>query len=111
MSDSKMIPQINEIKPRRGVELTIKSCFPENTTLEEQAAKVDEEMNEVAREDDEVLIAQEALDVAVAAVGLAEIALREQTEEIVGKNSLQGVLQGLIDDKYDKKQLDFSKEG
>ena len=112
MSEKKVIPQINEIKRKNqqgGVNLSIKSCYPEGSSIAEQIMKVDEEIDELNRcgPDEHLEIAREALDVATACVGLAEKQIKKRGDNV----NPQIVLQFMLDRKYEKKQKEFSEEG
>ena len=108
MSDIEMIPQINEIKPKKSLQVKIRSCFPENQSLIEQVKKLGEEDFELQNEvmDNNFLgIAREACDVATAAIGLAEIAIENGDYG----NPTEKILQNMIKSKYRKKQKEFAE--
>lgn len=106
-----------------NIELKIKSCFPEEQTLEEQVDKVREEYLEMLEAEDRADIAEESLHIATTAVGLAQIAITEAAEtgeiNIPCYNKcmtnerwlslIQKLLQKWIDKRYEEKQIDFAE--
>ena len=95
------------------VELKIRSCFPKGQQIDDQYLKVREEEKELIQaicEENKLETIKEALDGAVASIGLAELVAEKLIEEKGFHFNAQELLQKLIKQKYKKKQQDFRKE-
>ncbi|WP_408956213.1 hypothetical protein [Natroniella sp. ANB-PHB2] len=96
-----------------SIELKIKSCFPERSTLEEQIDKVEEESQERKEANTYLHKAEEALHEATALVGLALLLMRENFKEncidTTDEDIERYLQEEIIDKRYGEKQIDFAE--